>query len=159
MPNLQLTCDTVARHQAFYSGLATRQRRSLFNLSLLCIICAVCGCGNITEMHPILGDWERVIVFGHSPTSGTAHTQVDRYTFHADGTFDHQRTLDFLSIQSGVSGIWYEENGRIVCESNMHNPSGAYRDLLLVSDDGSELIDLESRARGVPPYYRFGANP
>jgi len=105
-------------------------------------------------MHPVLGDWERTVILGYTYSTGAANTQVDRYTFHADGTFDHSRRLDFLTITSGQSGVWREEQGRIVCEAELEIESRAYRDLLLLSADGTELMDLANRARGVPACYR-----
>jgi len=105
-------------------------------------------------MHPVLGDWERTVILGYKYSTGVANTQVDRYTFHADGTFDHTRRIDSLAISSGQSGLWREEQGRIVCEAELDLESRAYRDMLLLSSDGTELMDLANRARGVPPYYR-----
>ncbi len=104
--------------------------------------------------HPVLGDWERTIVLGYVSSTGVANTQVDRYIFHPDGTFDHHRHLDFLAISSGQSGLWREDQGRIICEAELEIESRAYRDLLLLSADGTELMDLANRARGVPPYRR-----
>lgn len=136
----------------------------------------ICGCADIgadggfvdgehgqqyesTAVHPVVGDWERTVILGYRYSTGVANTQVDRYTFHPDGTFDHYRRLDFLGITSGQSGLWREEQGRIVCEAQLEIDSRAYRDLLLLSADGTELVDLANRARGVPAYLRPACPP